>query len=326
VSRLSAYDWDVWTPADVAVLLFVIRGGQLLLIRKKRGLGAGKINGPGGRLEPGETPEQAAIRETQEELGVTPAAPRRRGHLRFQFVDGYAMECHVLTADDCAGEARETDEAIPLWTSLHDLPYDEMWADDRLWMPLLLAGRPFRGRFVFDGDALLDHQLVDDDPAARLFAELARLDAPYELASHPPVFTVDEARRWRRPEERGAHLKNLFVKNKKGAMWLLSLLEDRRVDLHTLGRRLGAGPLSFASPERLRTHLGVEPGSVTPLAALNDGARRVTVVLDAAILDAPRVYCHPLTNDRTLGLAPRDLVRVLEASGHPPVVVYLDAD
>jgi 8-oxo-dGTP diphosphatase len=324
VRTLGDLDWQAWRPTDVAVLLFVVRAGQILLIRKKRGLGAGKINGPGGRLEPGETPEAAAIRETEEELGVTPAAPRRRGHLRFQFVDGYALECHVLSADDCAGEARETDEAVPLWTSVHDIPYDEMWADDRLWLPLLLAGRPFRGRFVFDGDALLDGELVDDDPAERVFGALARLGAPYELTAHPPVFTVEEARRHRRPDDTGAHVKNLFVRNKKGAMWLVTLREDRRVDLHGFGRRIGAGPLSFASAARLRAALGVEPGSVTPLAALNDVAGAVTVVVDAALLAAPRVHCHPLTNDRTLALAPGDLVRLLEESGHPPVFVDLD--
>src|SRR5262245_58662426 len=117
VKTLADVDWESWQPRDIAVLLFVIRGGEALLIEKKRGLGAGKINAPGGRIEEGETPEAAAIRETQEEVGVTPSAPRRRGHLRFQFVDGYGLECHVLSADACEGEAHETDEAVPLWTS-----------------------------------------------------------------------------------------------------------------------------------------------------------------------------------------------------------------
>jgi 8-oxo-dGTP diphosphatase len=161
VRALSDIDWSTWVPRDVAVLLFVIRGGEALLIRKKRGLGAGKINAPGGRIEPGETPEQAAIRETQEEVGVTPSTPRRRGHLRFQFVDGYALECHVLVADACEGDVYETDEAIPMWTALDALPYGEMWADDRMWLPLMLEGRTFRGRFVFDGETMLDHELFE---------------------------------------------------------------------------------------------------------------------------------------------------------------------
>lgn len=158
---LSDIDWATWVPTDVAVLLFVIEGGRALLIRKKRGLGAGKINAPGGRIEAGETPEQAAIRETQEEVGVTPSAPRRRGHLRFQFVDGYALECWVLTSDSCVGEPYETEEALPMWTSLDALPFDEMWADDRLWLPIMLAGGTFRGRFVFEGDAMLDRELLE---------------------------------------------------------------------------------------------------------------------------------------------------------------------
>lgn len=322
---LTDVDWDTWTPRDVAVLLFVIRGGEALLIRKKRGLGAGKINAPGGHIEPGESPEEAAIRETREEVGVTPAAPRRRGHLRFQFTDGYGLECHVLSADSCEGEVRETDEAIPLWTPLDALPFGEMWADDRLWIPLMLAGRLFCGRFVFEGDAMLDHELFDDDPARALFASLARLGAATTVANHPPVFTVEQARRHRAAGEGGAHVKNLFVRNKKGEMWLVTTLEDRPIDLKVLGKRLGAGHLSFASFDRLRTRLGVEPGSVTPFAAMNDREGAVRVVLDAAILAADTVHCHPLTNDRTVAIAPGDLVRFLEDCGHAPSVIDLDA-
>lgn len=322
---LRDIDWTTWVPRDVAVLLFVIRGGEVLLIRKKRGLGAGKINAPGGRIEPGESPEEAAVREAREEVCVVAQAPRRRGHLRFQFTDGYGLECHVLSADGCSGEACETDEAAPRWTPLHAIPFEEMWADDRLWIPLMLAGRPFRGRFVFDGDAMLDHELLDDDPARPLLAELERLGARTTMATHPPVFTVEQAKRHRSAGEPGAHVKNLFVRNKKGEMWLVTTLEDRPVDLKILGKRIGAGHLSFASSERLRAHLGVEPGSVTPLAAMNDRAGAVRVVLDAAILADDLVHCHPLTNDRTLAIAPRDLVRFLEATGHAPTLLDLDA-
>jgi Ala-tRNA(Pro) deacylase len=255
---------------------------------------------------------------------VESQAPRLRGHLRFQFVDGYALECHVLSADGCEGEAKETDEATPRWCALDALPYDEMWADDRMWIPLMLAGRPFRGRFVFDGERMLDHELLDDDPARALFAELDRLGAGYEVAAHPPVFTVEQAKRHRPAGEAGAHVKNLFVRNKKGEMWLVTTLEDRTIDLKELGKRVGAGYLSFASHDRLRKHLGVEPGSVTPLAAMNDRDRSVRVVLDAAILREPVVHCHPLTNDRTAAIASRDLVRFLEAREHPPEILELD--
>lgn len=321
--RLTDIDWESWRPKDVAVLLFVIRGGEVLLIRKKRGLGAGKINAPGGRIEPGESPEDAAIRETFEEVGVTAEAPRRRGHLRFQFTDGYALECHVLSSDACEGDVRETDEAIPRWAPLHALPYEEMWEDDRLWLPLMLAGRPFRGRFIFEGDRMLDHELLDDDPARRLFELLNRLGVQTVLASHPPVFTVEQSRGHRARGAPGAQVKNLFLRNKKGEMWLVTALEHRALDLKALAKLLGAGHLSFASVSRLRTHLGVEPGSVTPLAAMNDTDGLVQVVLDAGVVAGELVCCHPLTNDRTLTLKTEDLVRFLEHTGHAPRIVNL---
>ena len=159
LSSVAEIDWQAWSPAQRATLLFVIRDGQILLIRKKRGLGAGKINGPGGRLEPGESPLDCAVREIDEELGVVPTDIRRHGELRFQFVDGLSIHVEVFSATGCRGEARETAEAVPLWTDLARIPYDEMWEDDRIWVPLMLAGKTFAGRFIFDGDALLDHEI-----------------------------------------------------------------------------------------------------------------------------------------------------------------------
>lgn len=156
-------DWQNWTPAEHATLLFVLRDEHVLLIRKKRGLGAGKINGPGGRLEPGELPLACAIREVQEELCVTPTDIEERGELAFQFVDGYSLNVHVFVAYGYEGEAQETDEAAPLWTALTDIPFDEMWADDRIWFPLLLAGTRFGGRFLFDGDVMLTQELFIAD-------------------------------------------------------------------------------------------------------------------------------------------------------------------
>ncbi|MEM9595488.1 MAG: 8-oxo-dGTP diphosphatase [Acidobacteriota bacterium] len=157
--RVDAIDWATWRPVDRATLTFVTRGDEVLLIRKKRGLGAGKVNAPGGRLEGDETYEACAVREVQEELHVTPLGCRKRGELLFQFVDGYSLHVHAFLAERHEGEARETDEAIPLWTRRGEIPYDEMWADDRLWLPRLLAGDTFYGRFVFEGDAMLDHAL-----------------------------------------------------------------------------------------------------------------------------------------------------------------------
>ena len=101
---VEGIDWAAWKPTEYANLCFVMRDGQILLIRKKRGLGAGKINGPGGRLEKGETALAAAIRETQEEVGVTPTGLEQVGELFFQFLDGYKLHVAVFAADGCHGE------------------------------------------------------------------------------------------------------------------------------------------------------------------------------------------------------------------------------
>ena len=156
-------DWSNWQPDLVATLLFVVRGGQVLLIRKKRGLGAGKINGPGGKLDPGETPEECAVRETEEELCVRATGVSEVGRLSFQFVDGMRLYCHVFRADGCLGEAQETEEAIPRWTPVDAIPFEEMWADDREWFHLLMARRKFQGYFDFDDDEMLSWRVDEVD-------------------------------------------------------------------------------------------------------------------------------------------------------------------
>lgn len=158
-SFVGETDWARWQPTERATLCFVVRETEILLIRKKRGLGAGKVNGPGGRLEPGETAEACAIRETQEELGVTPVGLEWRGELHFQFTDGYALHCAVFTAVDCEGEPIETDEAVPLWTLRDAIPFPEMWADDIHWLPGVLEGRNFLGFFDFDGEIMLSKRV-----------------------------------------------------------------------------------------------------------------------------------------------------------------------
>lgn len=153
-------DWDTWVPVDVATLCFIRKEGKLLLILKKRGLGKGKYNAPGGRVEKGETLEQAAIRETQEEVGLTPIGLAPAGRLDFAFTDGYSLQAHVFTATDATGTLTETDEAIPFWCDENDIPYDKMWSDDRLWIPLMLDGTRFEAQFVFENDVMLWHTLT----------------------------------------------------------------------------------------------------------------------------------------------------------------------
>lgn len=150
----SPIDWTAWKGEMLATILFIIKDGRILLIEKKRGLGAGKINGPGGKIDPGETALEAAIRETQEELLVTPHAPRKLGELRFSMSDCPDILCHVYRADDFSGTPTETDEAVPVWTALDAIPYHRMWEDDRHWLPLLLTEQSFLGRFVFEEDRL----------------------------------------------------------------------------------------------------------------------------------------------------------------------------
>lgn len=152
-------DWTLWRPRERANLCFIRKGHRLLLIRKKRGFGAGKINAPGGKIEPGETALQAAIRETREEVGVVPLAPEARGELHFQFVDGYSLHCTVFLATDLRGEPVETAEATPFWADINALPYDEMWEDDRHWLPLLLDEKSFAGFFTFEGDVMLTSKI-----------------------------------------------------------------------------------------------------------------------------------------------------------------------
>lgn len=156
----SPVDWTSWEGEMLATLMFIIKDGRILLIEKKRGLGAGKINGPGGKIEPGESPLEAIIRETREELLVTPHAPVKLGELRFSMSDCPDILCHVYRSDDFSGTPTETDEAVPLWTELDEIPYNRMWEDDRHWLPLVLERKSFRGSFVFDGERMLWKEML----------------------------------------------------------------------------------------------------------------------------------------------------------------------
>ena len=155
-----------------------------------------------------------------------------------------------------------------------------------------------------------------------LFARLAELGIEVRTVEHPPVFTVEEARR-HRGNLPGTFTKNLFLRDKKGAMWLVVCLESRAVDLRVLAERIGAKHLSFGSPERLMRHLGVIPGAVSPFAVINDTDCVVRVVLERDVLAQDPINLHPLDNARTTGIAAADLLRFLEAEAHPPELLDL---
>lgn len=149
-------DWPNWQPTEVATLMFVVDGGNVLLMRKKRGLGKGKITAPGGRVEAGETLLQCACRELWEEMGLITDQGEWAGELKFEFTDGYRLQVHLFKTDRYRGQASESDEGIPLWTSWDAIPFEEMWADDSLWIPHLRCGQLFVGRFIFEKDRLIE--------------------------------------------------------------------------------------------------------------------------------------------------------------------------
>ena len=152
----------------------------------------------------------------------------------------------------------------------------------------------------------------------QLFARLDALGIAHRTVEHPPLFTVEDAKALR-GNLPGHHIKNLFLRNKKEEMWLVVALEDRAIDLKRLGEVLGVGRLSFGSPDRLKRHLGVAPGSVTPLSLANDPDRQVRLALDRGIAEGGPVNAHPLVNTMTTTLSGDDLLRFFTATGHVPV-------
>jgi Ala-tRNA(Pro) deacylase len=156
-----------------------------------------------------------------------------------------------------------------------------------------------------------------------LFARLEALGIPYTSHRHPPLHTVAQSVMLRGALP-GGHCKSLFLKDRKGGLWLVVMLEDRRVDLNRLAERLGAPRFSFGSAALLQAVLGVEPGAVTPFALMNDEAGRVTVVLDEAMLALTPLNYHPLVNTATIAVASADLLKFIASCGHRPRVVALD--
>jgi Ala-tRNA(Pro) deacylase len=155
---------------------------------------------------------------------------------------------------------------------------------------------------------------------ADLFIFLDQLEISYHTAHHPALFTVDQSQALR-GQIPGGHSKNLFLKDKKGALFLLVALEDATIDLKTLQHSLGSARFSFGSADLLHATLGVEPGAVTPFAAINDNEQKVTIILDAAMMEHERLNFHPLANTMTTSIGREDLLKFLEATGHRARVV-----
>jgi Ala-tRNA(Pro) deacylase len=151
-----------------------------------------------------------------------------------------------------------------------------------------------------------------------LVARLAELGIETTTHEHPPLYTVEESQALR-GEIPGAHTKNLFLKDKKGVLWLITALEDTPIDLKTLHKQLGSGRLSFGKPELMREVLGVEPGSVTPFVLINESARDVNFVLDEALLAYETLNFHPLVNTATMSIAREDFLKFVAACGHEPL-------
>ena len=158
-----------------------------------------------------------------------------------------------------------------------------------------------------------------------LFALFDRLGIAHSTVTHPPFFTVEEGREWH-DKIPGLHCKNLFLKDKKGAIWLVVMPGDKRADIKGLEKRLGAPRFSFGKPELLMEVLGLTPGSVTPFGLINDGARRVTVVFDHDMLQSPAVNFHPLKNDASTTIASEDLVKFAQALGYEPLITDCGSD
>lgn len=159
----------------------------------------------------------------------------------------------------------------------------------------------------------------------QLFARLDDLGIAHETLDHPAVFTVEEARE-HTSHLAGGHCKSLFLKDKKGGLWLLVCLDARRIDMNRLSKVLGCPRLSFGKPELLLEILGVTPGSVTPFALINDVEHRIRPLLDKAMLDHERLNYHPLTNEATTTIRAADLTVFIDAMGFEPRVIDLDGE
>lgn len=161
-NKVDDVPWGNWEPTERCVLTYLFDGDRVLLIEKKRGMGTGYYNAPGGHIELEETKLEAAIRETKEETGLEVSDLKEVGTLYFQFKDGIRMIGYVFFAYSYTGEIiDECDETRPFWCNVKDINYSMMWEDDKLWLPMAMAGKHFEGYFVFDDRTMLDSKIVE---------------------------------------------------------------------------------------------------------------------------------------------------------------------
>ncbi len=158
--QLAPHSGYAWRPQHIATLGFAQRAGQVLLIHKKRGLGKGKIIGPGGKCDGAETPAQCVRRELYEEVGIHCLETQARGVLRFYFLDGYALDVHVFSVLRWRGVPMPSEEAAPVWYDENSLPWSRMWEDNRHWLARVLAGESVQAHCVFDQDHLCAGEFV----------------------------------------------------------------------------------------------------------------------------------------------------------------------
>ena len=161
-----------------------------------------------------------------------------------------------------------------------------------------------------------------DARESALYDCLRALGITWTKYEHVPVFTVEEAAVVNASQP-GGHTKNLFLKDRKGGLWLVVLRDDFRLDLNALSKQIGAPRFSFGSSELLAATLGVPAGSVTPFALINDTQHKVRVVLDEIMLEQEPVNFHPLRNDRTIAVSAADLLKFVAACGHTPLIETL---
>ena len=204
---------------------------------------------------------------------------------------------------------------FPLWPRRRAALSGPQWGRTRPCLVRTVAAHPARHRTNLDSPAV---PATPDD----LFAWLDCLGIEHSTVTHPPFFTVEEGRPWHHKIP-GLHCKNLFIKDRKGGIWLVVMPADKRADLGRVEKALAAPRFSFAQPDVLQEVLELTPGSVTPFGLINDKQRRVRVILDQDMLDSAWVNFHPLHNAASTTLRSADLVRFVRALGYDPIIVRL---